>query len=84
VTQPDAVQLTGIEPGVVVTAERISDADPDLLRFFAERGLGVGATLELRSGAPFSGSVEVVVDGGEESVALGQSATDAIWVTPGE
>lgn len=82
VARPDAVQLTAIEPGTSVTAERISDDDPDLLRFFADRGIGVGVGLAVRAGAPFSGSVEVVVDGGAEPVALGQSATDAVWVTP--
>jgi DtxR family Mn-dependent transcriptional regulator len=82
VARPDAVQLTAIEPGATVTAERISDDDPDLLRFFAERGIGVGVSLTVRSGAPYSGSVEVVLDGGSDPVALGQGATDAVWVTP--
>ncbi|WP_420114100.1 metal-dependent transcriptional regulator [Pseudactinotalea sp.] len=81
VARPDAVQLSGVEPGVTVTAERISDHDPDLLRFFAECGIGVGARLEVRAGAPYSGSIEVMVDGGAP-VALGQPATDAIWVMP--
>lgn len=78
VTRPDAVPLSGVEEGTVV-AERISDHDPDLLRFFADQGIGVGAVLEVRAGAPYSGSIEVTVDGGAP-VALGQPATDAVWV----
>lgn len=82
VTRPDAVLLTEVPPGGSVRAERISDDDPDLLRFFAERGIGVGAVLHVREGAPFSGSVEVAVEGADALVPLGRPATDAIWVTP--
>lgn len=81
VVRPDAVQLTAIDPGTTVRAERISDHDPDLLRFFADRGIGVGAVLQVHEGAPFSGSIEVTVDGGDP-VALGEHATDAVWVAP--
>lgn len=81
VTRPDAVRLTEVNPGATVRAERISDADPDLLRFFAERGLGVGAVLQVGEGAPFSGSIVVSIDGGDP-VPLGRAATDAVWVTP--
>lgn len=67
---PGAVVLTGVEPGGEVTVERISDCDPALLRFFAGHGIGVGATLRVRPGAPFSESVEVsVTDAGEPSGA---------------
>lgn len=82
VTRPDAVRLTEVPAGGSVVAERISDDDPDLLRFFAERGIGVGAVLQVREGAPFSGAVEVLVEGGDAPVSLGRPATDAVWVTP--
>ncbi|GAB2990189.1 MAG TPA: metal-dependent transcriptional regulator [Actinotalea caeni] len=82
VTRPDAVRLTEVPAGGSVVAERISDDDPDLLRFFAERGIGVGAVLQVREGAPFSGAVEVLVEGGDAPVPLGRPATDAVWVTP--
>lgn len=60
---PGAVVLTGVAPGGHVTVERISDCDPELLRFFAAHGIGVGAVLRLDPGAPFSGSMEVTVIG---------------------
>ncbi|MGV3113166.1 metal-dependent transcriptional regulator [Corynebacterium freneyi] len=55
------VVLTGVETGRRVTVERISDDDPELLQFFAGHGIGVGSELQLRPGAPFSDSVEVIV-----------------------
>lgn len=78
---PDAVSLSHVEPGSRARVERISDARPDLLLFFAERGIGLGSVLGVRPGTPFSDSVEVVVDGEAGSIALGRSATDAVWVT---
>lgn len=82
VHRPDAVLLSELAPGTRARVERISDADAGLLQFFAERGIGVGTTLDARAGAPYSDSVEVVVDGRDEPIALGRSATDAVWVTP--
>ncbi|MFD5869141.1 metal-dependent transcriptional regulator [Corynebacterium sp. NPDC060344] len=87
-----AVALTGIGPGRRVRVERISDEDPQLLQFFADHGIGVGAQLLVGAGAPFSDSVEVTVledagsgvggGGGAPALPLGRTATDAMWVTP--
>lgn len=82
VERPAAELLTELRPGSRATVERISDDDAELLQFFTGRGIGVGSTLELRPGAPYSGSVEVLVDGISAPVALGRAATDAIWVSP--
>ncbi len=67
---PDAVLLSRIGPGAHARVERISDADAGLLQFFAERGIGIGTVLEVRAGAPYSDSVEVVVEGRDEAVWL--------------
>lgn len=84
ISRPDAVPLTDVAPGSTVLVERISDDDPELLRFFGEHGIDVGRRFVLRAGTPFSGSVDLVAAGdgdGTASVALGRAATDAIWVT---
>ncbi len=65
-----------------VVIERISDDDPALLQFFEDRGLVLGARLSVREGAPFSGSLEVIVDE-RAPVALGRAATDALYVSIG-
>lgn len=82
VSRLDAERLTELAPGSRAVVERISDDDGELLQFFTERGIGVGTKLEVRPGAPYSGSVAVVVEGDSEPVALGRAATDAIWVAP--
>lgn len=81
VTRPDAVLLTGISPGRRIRVERISDADPKLLQFFADHGIGYGSVLQTRSPAPYSETVDVVTEAGGSPLPLGRSATDAVWVT---
>lgn len=76
---PDAVPLSRIAPGSRARVERISDADPALLQFFADRGIGVGSILVVAEGAPFSGSVEVILDGQGDRTVLGPQAMDAVW-----
>lgn len=77
-----ATQLSSVAPGAHVVVERISDDDPELLQFFEDRGIVLGAQLTLQEGAPFSGSLEVVVSGEPDPVALGKTATDALYVSP--
>jgi DtxR family Mn-dependent transcriptional regulator len=76
-----ATQLSSFDPGAVVVVERISDDDPELLQFFQDRGVVLGARLSVREGSPFSGSLDVLVDGQPEPIALGDAATDALYVS---
>lgn len=78
---PDAAKLTEVGAGVTVVVERTSDSDPALLQFFEENGIGVGVTLEVVEGPPFSDALNVGVAGAEPSLALGRSATDALYVS---
>src|SRR5699024_2780230 len=56
---PQARPLPQIEPGQAIVVERISDADPGLLRYFTELGLYVGAAAEVRAGTPYSDALHV-------------------------
>jgi DtxR family Mn-dependent transcriptional regulator len=62
----------GTAPGsgtaVRVRVERISDADPGLLRHFASRGITVGARLDVTGGGPYSGGLSIMVVDGVDSV----------------
>lgn len=78
---PDARRLTDVGAGGRLRVERISDADPALLRFFEGKGIGVRVVLEVSEGAPFSDSLEVRVADTATAVALGRSATDALYVS---
>ena len=76
---PDAVPLSQVAPGSRARVERISDADPALLQFFADRGIGVGTVLRTRAGAPYSDSIGVLV--GDDALALGRTAAASVWVS---
>ncbi|HOA27169.1 MAG TPA: metal-dependent transcriptional regulator [Arachnia sp.] len=79
VARPDAVPLAEVPPESRVRVERISDSDPDLLQFFADRGIGVGTVLRTRAGAPYSDSIGVLV--GDDALALGRTAAASVWVS---
>ncbi len=79
ISTPDAVQLSTVTPPATVTLERISDDDPELLQFCTDAGIGVGSTLTLAPGPPYSDAVSVTVPG-RDPVNLGTSATSALWV----
>ncbi|MFT4219556.1 MAG: metal-dependent transcriptional regulator [Microbacterium sp.] len=81
IARPDARLLSELEPGSTARIERISDADPGLLQFFADRGVGIGTVIDVRSGAPYSDAVEVTASGAKGTLSLGRAATDAVWVT---
>lgn len=82
VTAPRAQRLTEVAPGTAVVVERIADDDPALLQYFAELGVGVGVRLGVEPGAPYSGALDVRIGDGAP-VALGSTATDAVWVSIG-
>lgn len=77
---PAALPLSATVPGNVVVVERISDEDPELLRFFAERGITVGAELTVGKGTPYSDAL-IVRPTREQEVTLGPFASKAVWVS---
>jgi DtxR family Mn-dependent transcriptional regulator len=73
-----APALAELEPGEAATFVRISDSDPEMLRFLGERGIAPGARLELVGRQPFDGPLFVRVDGGEH--VLGANLARAMRV----
>src|SRR6476661_4853519 len=56
-----ALALTELEPGDKATFVRISDAEPEMLRFLGDRGIVPGTKLELVERQPFDGPLFVRV-----------------------
>lgn len=81
VALPDARRLTDVGPNARVVVERISDADPLLLQFFDSNHIRVGVPLEVEAGPPFSDALAVRIEGDEDPIPLGPSATDALYVS---
>lgn len=78
---PKAVSLTEITDGSQVQVERISDDDSQLLQYFSDHGITVGARLSIQPGDAFSDTVEVASPKTGAPLRLGQRATSAVWVS---
>ena len=70
--------LVELGPGDVATFVRISDSDPDMLRFLGERGIVPGTRLELVERQPFDGPLFVRV--GRKIHVLGSVLASAMRV----
>jgi DtxR family Mn-dependent transcriptional regulator len=61
--------LAAIEPGGGGRFSRVSDGDPEMLRYLADRNIRPGATLEVSAREPFGGGLTVIVDGKAHPIA---------------
>lgn len=82
VHKPVAQLLTDIEAPCKVRVERISDADPEMLQYFASRGIIVDAELDILEGEPYSETTAVAVAGTGQQVLLGKAASNSVWASP--
>ena len=73
-----APALAELHPGETATFVRISDSEPDMLRFLGERGIVPGARLELVERQPFDGPLFVRV--GKDVHVLGATLARAMRV----
>ena len=73
------------------TVARISDADPEMLRYFDSVGISLDSRLRVLARRDFAGMISVAVENpgsrpfrttgaGETTVDLGSPAAQAIWV----
>ena len=74
--------LADLSPGARATFVRISDSDPEMLRYLSERGIAPGHELELAGREPFGGPLTVLANGREH--ALGDQLACAMRVEPGK
>ena len=88
VPTPPARQLSVCQDGDAGTVARISDADPEMLRYFASVGISLDSRLRVLARRDFAGMISVAVEQPgdarttevEVTVDLGSPAAEAIWV----
>jgi DtxR family Mn-dependent transcriptional regulator len=66
------VSLESLEPGATGAFVRVSDSDPGMLRYLAERGIAPGADFEVVDKQPFGGPAFVRFGGDEVHVIGGE------------
>jgi DtxR family transcriptional regulator, Mn-dependent transcriptional regulator len=70
--------LESLQPGERGTFVRVSDADPEMLRYLAGRGIMPGGQIAVIERQPFGGPLLVSVDGSEHT--LGGELPRAMWI----
>ena len=72
--------LADLEPGERGVFARVSDSNPEMLRYLTERGIGRGSELEVVQREPFGGPIQVRAGG--RAHALGDQLARAMRVEP--
>jgi len=89
VIMPPSHRLDELDPGHRGRVSRISDHDPELLRYFEQHGIGVDTELQVVGRRPFGGTLEVLklaapglAVGGDDAVRLdlGDEAAASLWL----
>ena len=77
----DGIALADVPDGASVELLRVSDRDPAMLRYLAERGILPGTRVRLIGREPFDGPIRISCDGAEH--LLGQPLARAMTVRLG-
>jgi DtxR family Mn-dependent transcriptional regulator len=75
---PESRPLADLTPGERATFSRVSDSDPEMLRYLDERGIRPGVAVRVAGRQPFGGPLVVEADGREH--ALGDELVRRIRV----
>jgi DtxR family Mn-dependent transcriptional regulator len=75
-----ATSLLDLDPGETATVARVSDRDPEQLRYLGSLGLYPGVTVSLAERLPFDGPLRINVAGTEH--VIGRSLATAVHVVP--
>jgi len=78
--QSSDLTLSQLRPPQKAQVNRVSDNDPDLLRYLSGRGIEPAAQLEILDYSPFDNNLQVQVMGEEEPVVLGAVITSQVFV----
>jgi DtxR family Mn-dependent transcriptional regulator len=85
VLMPDARLMGELDPGHTGRITRISDENPDLLRYLAAEKIGLDAEVEVLGRRPFGGAlmVRITSSGRTRDYDLADEVTAALWVHSG-
>lgn len=82
IPQRREICLLDMDAGKEATVSRVSDRDPDLLRYLSDLGILPGARVRLIERGPFDGPLVMSVEGGPKPAAIGTKVAAEIHVVP--
>ncbi|WP_245988378.1 metal-dependent transcriptional regulator [[Pseudopropionibacterium] massiliense] len=80
IDHPGAMLIAHVNAGTEVRVVRVSDSNPEILRFLTERGIAIGTRLEVLSG--LSGMGLMAVEHAGTEIELSAPIAEAIHVAP--
>ena len=80
VVVPSCLPLSTVMPGQQLIVQRVSDDDPDLLRYLTSLGLIPGAMVYVEAVAPYGGVYTIRI--GTQTHAIGDAITQSVLVRP--
>ncbi len=78
--EESTMALGDLDTGESATFTRVSDSDPEMLRYLDQRGIRPGVAVTVREREPFGGALMVSVDG--TAHAIGPQLADRMLVAP--
>ncbi len=81
VPTPPARQLSDFQAGQSGRVARISDSDPDMLRYFDSVGIALDTAIAVVERRDFAGTIAIRIGDGAATTDLGRPAAEAIWLT---
>lgn len=80
IEREDAVEMFAVEPGIEVVVARVSDRDPEQLRYLAQLGVVPGRRIGIVGRLPFDEVLRIRV--GQDEHVVGKRLGTAVWVVP--
>ena len=84
IARPEAELLGSVPDGFAGRVVRISDRNPNLLRYLESESVRVDAQFTVLRRRPFGSSLIIRLVGSGAELELGDEATASIWVTEAE
>jgi DtxR family Mn-dependent transcriptional regulator len=79
-TEPTMAALAAAEPGAVVIVSRVSDADPEILKYASSLGIVLRKKIRVKEAVPFDGSLRVMI--GKHERFISAKLAKHIFVEP--
>lgn len=81
ISEPDTVSLEQLEPGQRGRFVRVSDSDPEMLRYLQQQGIVLGGALTVVERQPFGGPSVVRFDGEPDPRVIGGGLARAMRIS---